>query len=105
MENYSNVLMAKLPIIVLVMIMSWFLPRNNDINNLAILLRQEHIKKRDRISQKLKFGESIGTAKEGGDMSNNNHEESQTNQNTSFNDENYYQGGLLEEQDGLLAKK
>ena len=51
MDNYPKVLIAKLPVILLVMILSLILPNNEEIQNRADLLRDEHLKKKLRESQ------------------------------------------------------
>lgn len=46
MNNYPNMLVAKLPVIVVLMIVvPYVIPRNEDIRNLADRLREEHIEK------------------------------------------------------------
>ena len=49
MENYPHVLEAKLPMIVLMMILTLILPRNEQISQLAQHLRKQHLKKLESI--------------------------------------------------------
>ena len=43
MENYPHVLEAKLPVIVIMMLLTFIIPKNEDISKLAKFLRKEHV--------------------------------------------------------------
>jgi hypothetical protein len=46
MDNYPHILVAKIPMILLMILLILILPRNEQISKLADKLRKEHIKKR-----------------------------------------------------------
>lgn len=57
MDNYPHVLEAKLPAIVLLMLLTIIIPRNEDVSRLAAWLRKKHIRRRDKYTNKLKMNQ------------------------------------------------